>query len=170
MLQLNLNRENFQQKDKKNCISTLLSSKLVLDHQNMIELPERENVEPIFLENHSNNDSDDDVEIQVYSKSDSEGIVMAILEDTVEAVMERGVPWPCRHRMPDEILSEGFLPDPEGETQEIHQTPIQNLRESMPHIFLVAAILLAILGHSVFGALVLAVFIAHQILPGSPGI
>ena len=83
MLQLNLNRENFQQKDKKNCISTLLSSKLVLDHQNMIELPERESVEPIFLENHSDNDSDDDVEIQVYSKSDSEGIVMAILEDTV---------------------------------------------------------------------------------------
>ena len=86
-----------------------------------------------FLENHSDNDSDDDVEIQVYSKSDSEGIVMAILEDTVEAVMERGVPWPCRHRMPDEILSEGFLPDPEGETQEIHQT-YRVSQKKRPHV------------------------------------
>ena len=162
MLQLKLNQENFQQKNKKNCNPTLLSSQPILNHQNMIELPERENVEPIFLENHSDNDSDDDVEIQVYSKTDSEAFVMAILGDTIEAVMERGVP--CMQIMPDEILSEGFLPDHEGETQEIEQTPIQNLRESMPYIFLVASILSATRGHYFFGALVLAVFIAHQIL------
>ena len=109
----------------------------------MVILPEMENVEPNFVENHS--DSDSDVEIQVYSKSDSEANVMAILEDTIEVVMERGLPHRHRFMMPDEVLSEGFTPDPEDETQEIDQTPIQNLRESMPYIFLVVAIILAIL-------------------------
>ena len=107
----------------------------------MVILPEMENVEPNFVENHS--DSDSDVEIQVYSKSDSEANVMAILEDTIEVVMERGVPHRHNFMMPDEFLSEGFTPDPEDE--EIDQTPIQNLRESMPYIFLVVAIILAIL-------------------------
>ena len=144
MLQLKLHRENCLQKDKKSCSNpTLLSSQLVLNHQNMVILPEMENVEPNFVENHS--DSDSDVEIQVYSKSDSEANVMAILEDTIEVVMERGVPHRHNFMMPDEVLSEGFIPDPEDETQEIDQTPIQNLRESMPYIFLVVAIILAIL-------------------------
>ena len=37
--------------------------------------------------------------------------------------------------MPDEILSECFSPDPEDETQEIDQKPIQNHRESMPYMY-----------------------------------
>ena len=52
-----------------------------------------------------NNDSD--VEIQVYSKSNSEANVMAIMEITFEVAMERGLPSvQCRCIMPDEILSE----------------------------------------------------------------
>ena len=168
VLQFQISQGLAQRDEKDNNIPEeslgLLSAKLVLNQQYLEKLSGMENEDFEDLENHS--DSESDVEIPAYSKSDSKANVMAILEETIEIAVERALP--CNFITSDENMSVGYIPRrrySEEKTQEISQTPSQNLRESMPYLFLVFSIVLAITGHLIFGGLAFAAFGALKFLP-----
>ena len=120
-------------------------------------------MENCLLENKecvSESDSDDD-EIQVFSKSMSEENVKCIMEDVIEVVVERGIP--CEYINHTDNLNERVLE--EDAIVIADQTPTQNLMESMPYIFLVVSIVLAVFGHYILGSFALILIGFLKVFP-----